>query len=262
MFTANNNPEADREHIQSAMKNIAMINAKKVILISTIAVYDKTQAVNEDSEINSRLLTPYGANRYELETWLKANISDYVIIRLPALFGKNIKKNFIYDFIHEAPALLTSAKFCELVKKAPELEDYYTLQDNGFFKRIRESEALREIFRKVKFNAVDFTDSRSVYQFYPLKNLWHDIQTALKHNIRLLNLAVPPLSAGDLYKFMTGENFVNIIAERPFNYDIRTKYYSVFSFRCEGNDGYIMSLQQELENIKSFIIHEREALIN
>ena len=64
----------------------------------------------------------------------KRKLSDALIIRLPGLFGKNIKKNFIYDFIHVIPFMLKDVKFEELAAKDTELKKYYQLQDNGFYK--------------------------------------------------------------------------------------------------------------------------------
>ena len=39
-------------------------------------------------------------------------------------------------------------------------------------------EALKIIFKELGFSALNFTDSRSRYQFYYLRNLWADINTA------------------------------------------------------------------------------------
>ena len=174
MFTANKYPEKDRMHILAAEENISRIAPKKLVLISTVAVYPKISCVDEDSVIDVSALLPYGANRYALEKWAEENISDYMIVRLPALFGKNLRKNFIYDLLHEIPALLTPAKFAELSSHAPELKGFYAENENGFMKcrelLPEESDSLKQIFRSLGFTALNFTDSRSIYQFYSLKH--------------------------------------------------------------------------------------------
>ena len=69
---------------------------------------------------------------------------DALIIRLPGLFGKNIKKNFIYDYINVIPFMLKESKFRELSEKDSDLKKYYSLQDNGFYK-VAVSEQDREL---------------------------------------------------------------------------------------------------------------------
>ena len=40
-------------------------------------------------------------------------------MRLPAIYGIHMKKNFIYDYIHVTPAMLNQAKYEELKEKDP-----------------------------------------------------------------------------------------------------------------------------------------------
>ena len=59
---------------------------------------------------------------------LKAGVDcaqDALIIRLPGLYGKNIRKNFIYDYLNVIPAMLKEAKFEELAAEDPGLRNYY-----------------------------------------------------------------------------------------------------------------------------------------
>ena len=105
-FMANKFPEKDMEIIKNAIENIKMINPKKVVLISTIDVYNSPVDVDENTIINIKENEPYGYNRYILEKWVMNNFNDYLIVRLPALYGRNIKKNFIYDLINIIPSML------------------------------------------------------------------------------------------------------------------------------------------------------------
>ena len=84
---------------------------KKLVLISTIDVFTSPKGVDERSEIDTGNLQPYGYNRYQLELWVREHYPDALIVRLPGLFGKNIKKNFIYDFIHVIPFMLKKENF-------------------------------------------------------------------------------------------------------------------------------------------------------
>lgn len=259
MFLANKDPEADLQLIIDASKNIEKIIPKKLVLISTIAVYPRTDNANEDTFICKDELTAYGANRLYLERWVEENIGDYLIVRLPAIYGENLKKNFIYDYIHIIPTMLTSTKYGELISKNRELEEYYELQKNGFYKcknlTIEEEKRLRILFLSLGFTALSFTDSRSIYQFYDLKNLWNHIQIALDYGISKLNISTPPISASEVYRELSGKQFVNELEKPPYNYDIHTKFFELFG----GVDGYIMTKEQEMEEIVNFV-RKREGI--
>lgn len=250
-YLANNAPEKDMELILQAEENISKINPKKLVLISTIDVFKVPKDVDENSVIDTDNLHAYGYNRYQLELWVREKYPDALIIRLPGLFGKNIKKNFIYDYINVIPFMLKEAKFNELAEKDPELKRFYTLQDNGFYKvnvSDKDRERVKAKFRALGFSALNFTDSRSVYQFYNLEHLWNDIKMALSAEITLWHPATEPVSAGEVYKYLTGEEFVNELSGTPANYDYRTIFANVFN----GEFGYICDKYTVLNEIKSF----------
>lgn len=251
-YLANNAPEKDMELIYQAEENIEKIGPKKLVLISTIDVFKMPKAVDEDSVIDTENLHAYGYNRYQLELWVRKNYPDALIIRLPGLFGKNIKKNFIYDFMNVIPFMLKKEKFEELVQHDPELRKFYILQENGFYKvnvLEKDKEMLKERFRQLRFSALNFTDSRSRYQFYNLGNLWRDINIALSKEIKLWHSATEPVSAGEVYEYLTGEKFTNELGSVPADYDYRTLYANVFG----GRDGYILNKSSVLEEIKRFV---------
>lgn len=208
MFLANSDPDADLDVIKNAIENIKEINPKKLVLISTIAVYDDPINVDESTFIDLKKASAYGKNRRYLEQWIQENFSRYAILRLPALYGENLKKNFIYDMINLSPALLTKYKFNELCKKDNFIKDYYVLQDNGFYK-CTNAKIVKPYFECIGFSALDFTDSRSIFQFYNLKYLWKHISYALENSIKILNLATEPISAGELYKYIYQRTFLN-----------------------------------------------------
>ena len=251
-YLANNAPEKDMELIYQAEKNIMRIAPKKLVLISTIDVFKAPRNVDESSVIDTENLHPYGYNRYQLEIWVRENYPDSLIIRLPGLFGQNIKKNFIYDYINVIPFMLKEEKFRELAGKDSEIAEYYELQENGFYRvNVPENkkEELKAKFKALGFSALNFTDSRSVYQFYNLGRLWSDIQIALNKGIKLWHPATEPVSAGEVFKHLTGTDFVNELKGIPANYDYRTIYAKEFG----GTDKYICDKKQVLDEIKGFI---------
>ena len=93
-WKANKDPKRDFTQIQRLINNIEKTRFEKIILISTIAVYD-TPADNA-----------YGQNRLYLETYLKNKYENVFIVRLPSLFGTGLKKNAIYDLLHKKTEFL------------------------------------------------------------------------------------------------------------------------------------------------------------
>ena len=97
-FWANSNAILDLEHIEQAGENIKRINPKRLVLISTIDVFKTPCQVDERSEVDIEGLHPYGYNRYQLECIVRDSYPEALIVRLPGLYGKNIKKNFTLHF--------------------------------------------------------------------------------------------------------------------------------------------------------------------
>lgn len=250
MFIANQNPCEDFDYIKCAIENIKKIQAKRVVLISSIAVYDCTFDVDENYEIKEDKLLPYGKNRLYLEKWVTEKCKDSVIVRLPAIYGNNLKKNFVYDYINIIPTMLNKSKYVQLKKANSLIENYYVLSDDGFYHCLdSKSKELYLFFKNNDFNATLFTDSRSNYQFYNLKNLWKDILIAIQNNICILNITTEPLNVGELYFYLTGEIFVNELGKKPFDYNVRSIYAELFG----GNNGYFMNKYGVMKDLKNYI---------
>jgi len=109
-WKANDNPVKDLQKIKEFIKDIKTVKAKKFVLISTEDVYKNPYKVNEKTIINSRFIQPYGKNRLFLENALR-NIfrKSLIVVRLPGLIGKNLKKNFIHDFINKEKYYLSNS---------------------------------------------------------------------------------------------------------------------------------------------------------
>lgn len=262
MYLANKEPESDLDIIKQAENNIRCIQAKCVVLISTVAVYDRTVDVNEDFVIDSTKLTPYGKHRYILEQFVIENCSSHLIVRLPALYGENLKKNFIFDFIHIIPKMLTKTDYINISKKMPQIAEYYAERKSGYYehKTLEKQDKiiLKNYFQKLNFSALNFTDSRSQYQFYNLSNLWGDINCALQHGIKLINLVPEPILVSELYASLTSQLFENKIMDFPYQYNIKTKYDYLFNHF----DGYIRDKKNEIVDINQFIQKEVNKLSN
>ena len=252
-YLANNFPEKDMELILQAEENIRKIAPKKLVLISTVDVLKNPLYADENIVIETEGLQAYGYNRYQLELWVREHYPDALIVRLPGLFGINIKKNFIYDYINVIPFMLNQKKMEELSARNHGIKAYYSLQANGFYrlKEISQAERvfLKAAFRELEFTALNFTDSRSRYQFYPLQRLWEDIQIALKNDLILWHPATEPVSAAEVYTYLSGKVFTNELTGVPANYDYRTVWSELFG----GKAGYICNKDEILSKIKEFV---------
>jgi nucleoside-diphosphate-sugar epimerase len=252
MFLANTNPAADLSVTETAAENIRKIAPKQLVLISTIAVLDNVNGTDEDSSVGTDKLTTYGLHRYKLEQLAREIVPNCHVLRLPALFGAGMKKNFIYDLINFFPAMLSKAKLEEFSVKEPLIADCYIPQENGFYKlSVTDGQKLelKAAFERLNFSALNFTDSRSVFQFYNVSRLWEHIEIAMRENIPLLHLATDPISASDVYRKVVGGEFVNELPKEPFNYDFRTKYANLF----DGKGGYILSRERVLSDLTAFV---------
>ena len=115
---------------------------------------------------------------------------------------------------------------------------------------------LRNVFEKIGFTALNFTDSRAKFQFYNLSRLWDDIQVLLKNNIKLFNAATEPISASELYKFIENKEFKNEISNAPLNYDFKTIYTKLFN--VNNDKGYILDKNVVLKDIKEFVLKHKK----
>lgn len=256
-FLANGNPDNDLKHVLQAIDNIKKLKPQKLVLVSTVDVYNQAEGVDEDTVIATDMLQPYGKHRYMLEQWVMENIDYYHIIRLPGLYGRGIKKNFIFDLINIIPSMLSQQRLLQLKENCPiDICKCYLEGENGFY-RLKQLDSettltLKKFFEGNSFNAVSFTHSRSTFQFYSLNYLWHHIQIAIENNIKILCLATEPVCACELYKHIYGKEFVNLLPQNPACYDMHTRYYKLFG----GERGYIASKQTIMDDIKNVIIGE------
>lgn len=259
-YLANMYAEQDLDAIKSLIEILKTVSCKKFVLISTVDIYKIPVGVNENTKIVKDDLHPYGLNRYFMEEFVRTHFKDYLIVRLPALFGKNLKKNFIYDMIHKIPSLIMEQKFNELIEGASSegkqvLKKFYIQNKKGNWE-VRQDidddnrQILINVLEELEFTSLVFTDCRSRFPFYDLGNLQKDIDWAIVHDIEELNLAVEPISAQEIANECFNTEFSNIIEnKKPVLYDMR----SIYAEKWKGKDGYLYSKEDTLKAIKNFI---------
>lgn len=96
-WLANKEPENDLMHINKLFTDISKIESKKVLLFSTVDVYEDKNGVYEgDFKVTNQ---PYGKHRWQFEQKIIEYFDNVRVIRLPGLFGNGLKKNIIFDII-------------------------------------------------------------------------------------------------------------------------------------------------------------------
>lgn len=102
-WIANREPEADAANLQRLIAALEQVEAEQVVVISTIDVYPQPWEVDEETPIDPHapLGHPYGRHRLLFEQAVRRRFAHSLVIRLPGLFGPGLKKNAIFDLLHD-----------------------------------------------------------------------------------------------------------------------------------------------------------------
>ena len=104
------------------------------------------------------------------------------------------------------------------------------------------------IFDFLNKNNLHAIESRGVFQFYPMVNLWYDIQRALETGISLVHLTAEPISVADVSLQGFGSSFIQTLENLPARYDMQTRYAQIF-----GSFGqYQYSARETIQAIRAY----------
>ena len=105
------------------------------------------------------------------------------------------------------------------------------------------------VFDFLNDNNLHAIDSRGVFQFYPMVNLWYDIQLALAAGLKLVHLTAEPLSVADLARDGFGLNFDQALSQSSAAvYDMRTAHASLFG----GSGHYQYSRRDTVQAVRAY----------
>lgn len=259
MVAANQNPNKDLKNIKKLIKYLCLVKTKKFILISTIQVFSKLNYKNNDEDsknLNNKFA--YGKNRRVLEKFCEKKFKNVLIIRLPSLFGRYIKKNFIFDIINSLPTFLSSKKFKFISNKLhSNIRDFFISiykknNDNYYINRNLLKNNLKKnnlikFFKKYNYVASSLTNPGSKFQYYNLENLIKDIKLGNDLGIKYLNISTEPIYARDIYKSLTKKKMKPNNA-KIYNANIISKYGKLWG----GNNKYLYKKKKILNDLKKF----------
>jgi len=267
MVEANTDPERDTARIQALCQQLSRTRAERFVLISSIAVLDDFAGGDDETTGVFQQALAYGRNRRALEVFCADHFSNCLILRLPALFGAGIKKNFLFDLLNPVPNMLTPARMAAALEAveptaAATLRDIYTLDtaramhvlDRTALDATGQRAALEEILSAHGFAAVQFTHPDTTYQYYNLDRIWADIGIAAAAGLEVLHLATEPLKAAEIHQAVTHKAIPETGA-RHHHEDMRTCHAALW-----GESGpYLATADRMLAEICSFFAAQKKA---
>lgn len=97
-------------------------------------------------------------------------------------------------------------------------------------------------------NNLEVIDSRGVFQFYPMVNLWADIEVALNNDCKLLHLTAEPISVAEIAQNCFNLEFNQETMPKAPVYDFRTEFGHLYG----SDSAYQYSKKETLLAIRSY----------
>ena len=267
MIEANRAPERDAAQINALIARLEQVQAERFVLISSIAVLADFAGGDDEGTGAFQHDLAYGRHRRALEAFVEERFPGSLIIRLPALFGHGLRKNFLFDLMNPVPSLLTQAKRDALIAAlAPALSGWVAAlyapdAATGLLKLDRAAldadprrAALEDALSALGASATQFHHPETTYQYYPIDRLWQDIGIALGAGLTHLHLAPEPLTAAAIHRRLTGRAMPETPA-RVHREDMRTRHAELWG--AEGP--YQFSAAATLAALAAFFASERQA---
>lgn len=104
------------------------------------------------------------------------------------------------------------------------------------------------IFDFLNDNNLDQIDSRGVFQFYPMINLYHDLVAAVQAGLKLVHLTAEPVSVAEVAGDGFNMDFDNTLDREPARYDMRSLHAQAFG----GQGAYQYSKRESLQAIRAY----------
>ena len=236
MIEANRSPERDRAQIQALMDMLATIHCERFVLISSIAVLADFAGGCDESTGDFQEELAYGRHRRELESFVEDHFATHLVVRLPALFGHGLRKNFIFDLLNPVPSMLRSDRHADLIRQldapfAALVSELYSLDpvtgmrklDRSALDSSHQRASLELAVEHLGFSATRFHHPETTYQYYEINRLWRDITIALDGGLSHIHLVSEPLTAARIYRHLIGRDMPQTDA-RLHREDMHTRH--------------------------------------
>jgi hypothetical protein len=104
------------------------------------------------------------------------------------------------------------------------------------------------VFDLLNENNLDAVDSRGIFQFYPMVNLWYDIGIALEAGLELVHFTSEPISVAELAQACFGRSYERILPTRPAAYDFQSNHAGLFG----GRGAYQYSKRETIQAVRAY----------
>lgn len=265
MLEANTAPERDRAQIHALIERLSSFHADRFILISSIAVLADFAGGDDEDTSAFQTELAYGRHRRELEAFVEDHFADHLIVRLPALFGAGLRKNFLFDLMNPMPSMLKADRLEELcaaldANLAQLVRDLYSPDETTGLARLdREAlsydarrRALEDAVDTLGFSATQFHNRATTYQYYEMAGLWSDIGVALDAGLTHIHLVAQPLQAARIHKALLGREMPETPG-RLHREDMRTHHADLWG----ASGSYQFSASGTLDSLKAFFAREK-----
>ena len=217
MLDANRQPDLDLVRIEALMDRLRTVRARRFVLISSIAVLADTAAGYDEGTAAFQTGLAYGRHRRALEVFCADQFENCLTIRLPALFGSGLRKNFIFDLLNPMPSILPAAQLDKLVSALGPMQGEKLARlfgssaatqmlklDRPSFDAHPEKLNLEKSVVEAGFSATTFHHPETTYQYYDMTRLWSDIVRASEAGLAEAHLATEPLHAARIHERLLG----------------------------------------------------------
>jgi hypothetical protein len=265
MLEANTAPDSDERKIMALCDQLRNVRTRRFVLISSIAVLENFDGKDDEGTTRFQTALAYGRNRRALEVACTEIFEQCLVMRLPALFGPGLRKNFIFDLMNPMPSMLNAARMEVLRNGLPPaqmafLETVYTLDPaTGMLKLNRpvynaapQRMELDAAVGSLEASSIQFHNPETTYQYYDIMRLWQDITTASEAGLETVHLATEPLQAGRIHRHLTRRDMPQTNA-RLHREDMRTWHAGLW----ERQDGYLEDADSVLARLALFFEKSR-----
>lgn len=267
MLTANRSPERDAMLIEGLIAQLAQVRAERFVLISTIAVLEDFAGGDDEHTTAFQQELAYGRHRRMLEAFVESHFPQSLIVRLPALFGRGLRKNFLFDLLNPVPSLMPEARRDGLMAEmdaalgawfaalySPDPVTGLLKLDRAALDADPRRAAVERRLAELGTTATYFHHPETTYQYYAIDRLWQDIGIALAAGLSHLHLVAAPLTAAAIHMALTGRPMPDTPA-RLHREDMRTRHAALWG--AEGP--YQFDAATTLDRLAAFYAHEKAA---